>query len=178
VWRGPGAIDNATGVEGLVRVAALLAGRRHPRSLAFVAFGAEEIGLLGAKHYVAEAKSRAELGRIVGMVNLDCIGHGEKLELLVSPEQLMGRVHELAHGLGLLDRYEVETTIGDEAGTDHLPFAQAAIPAASNLHYPYDEYHLPADTEALVDPQRLADAVNLAVALVESQLAEPVPKPS
>ena len=44
------------------------------------------------------------------------------------------------------------------------------------LHFPYDEYHLPADTPELVDDRMLDDAVSLAVALVESQLARPVPR--
>lgn len=174
VWRGPGAIDNATGVEGLVRVAERLVGRKHPRSLTFVAFGAEEIGLVGSKHYVAEAKSRGEAGRIVGMVNLDCIGCGESLELLCSPQALLERAEETARGLGLYDRYGVVTELGEDAGTDHLPFAQARIPAMSVLHFPYDEYHSPEDSSNLVDKALMADAVDLAVAMVESQLAEPV----
>jgi hypothetical protein len=41
-------------------------------------------------------------------------------------------------------------------------------------HFPYDEYHLPDDTPELVDERVLADSVDLAVALVESQLAQPV----
>ena len=39
------------------------------------------------------------------------------------------------------------------------------------LHFPYDEYHLPSDVPALVDEQRLEDAVALGLALVESQVA-------
>jgi len=174
VWRGPGAIDNATGVEGLVRVAARLVGRKHPRSLRFVAFGAEEVGLLGSKHYVNEAKARGETGRIVGMVNLDCIGRGDSLELLCAPQALLERAEETARALGLYDRYTVVTELGQEAGTDHLPFAQAGIPAMSVLHFPYDEYHSPQDSTELVDDALMADAVDLAVAMVESQLAEPV----
>jgi Iap family predicted aminopeptidase len=174
VWRGPGAIDNATGVEGLVRVARRLVGGAHPRSLTFVAFGAEEVGLLGAKHFVSEAKARGEAGRIVAMVNLDCIGYGESLELLCAPQPLLERAEATARGLGLYDRYGVMTELGQEAGTDHLPFAQAGIPAMSVLHFPYDEYHSPADEAALVDERLMADAVDLAVAMVESQLAEPV----
>ena len=174
VWRGPGAIDNATGVEGLVRVAERLVGRTHPRSLAFVAFGAEEVGLLGSKVYVNEAKSRGEARRIVGMVNLDCIGRGETLELLCAPQALLERAEATARRLGLYDRYGVVTELGQEAGTDHLPFALAGIPAMSVLHFPYDEYHSPEDSPDLVDEALMADAVDLAVAMVESQLADPV----
>ncbi|MDQ5821725.1 MAG: M28 family metallopeptidase [Actinomycetota bacterium] len=176
VWRGPGAIDNATGVEGLRRVAERLLGREHPRSLRFIAFGAEEIGLIGARRYVLEEKEAERLDQIVGMVNLDCIGRGDQLQLLASPRELLGRCEELARTLGLRDRYEVSTEVGEEAGTDHLPFAQNKIPAVSVLHFPYDEYHLPVDTLELVDERLMDDAVDLATALVESQLAWPIPR--
>lgn len=176
VWRGPGVVDNATGVEGLLRVAERLVGREHPRTLHFVAFAAEEINLIGAKRYVHFAKERDELRKVVGMVNLDCIGHGGKLELLVAPDELAGRVHELARGLGLNDRYDVETSVDPSAGTDHLPFVQAGIPAASILHFPYPEYHLPTERLELVDERLMTDAVELATHLVESLLAAPVPR--
>jgi hypothetical protein len=168
VWHGPGAIDNATGVEGLRRVAAHFAGTEPPRTIELVAFGAEEIGLVGARRYVAAARDRDELRSIVGMVNLDCIGHGDALQLLCSPAAQLERTREAAARLGLTDRYEVVTELGQEAGTDHLPFAQAGIPAVSILHFPYEEYHLPEDTPALVDERRLDDAVALAVDLVRS----------
>ena len=176
VWRGPGVIDNATGVEGLRRVAERLRNGSHPRTLRFVAFGAEEIGLVGARRHMARIRERGEARRVVGMVNLDCIGHGEKLELLCSPEALLERTRAMADRLGLPDRYEVVTELGQEAGTDHLPFAQAGIPALSILHFPYEEYHLPEDTLELVDENRMRDAVDLAVAMVESQLADPIPR--
>jgi aminopeptidase YwaD len=176
VWRGNGAIDNATGVEGLRRVAERLVGGKHPRTLQFVAFAAEEIGLIGARRFVTEARERGELARIAGMVNLDCIGYGEKLELLCAPEALLERTAETARNLGLYDRYEVVTELGEDAGTDHLPFAQAGVPALSILHFPYEEYHLPEESPALVDERLMADAVDLAVAMVESLLADPVPR--
>jgi hypothetical protein len=176
VWRGPGVIDNATGVEGILRVAARFAGRTDlPRSLAFCAFGAEEIGLSGAYHYVDEAKISGELDRTVGVVNLDCIGHGSELELLVGPEELEGRAVALAQHLGLAERYELEV-LPPVTGSDHYPFAVQKIPAVCILHFPYPEYHLPEETLDLVDEQRMADAVELAAALVESQLERPVPR--
>ena len=174
VWRGPGVIDNATGVEGLRRVAERLAGRPHPRTLRFVAFGAEEVGLVGARRHVAGIRERGETPRVVGMVNLDCIGRGETLELLCSPESLLDRTRAMAGQLGLLERYEVVTELGRDAGTDHLPFAQAGIPALSILHFPYEEYHLPEESLDLVDEALMRDAVDLAVAMVESLLGQPV----
>ena len=47
VWRGPGAIDNASGVEGVRRIGEALAGRELERGVRLVAFAAEEIKLTG-----------------------------------------------------------------------------------------------------------------------------------
>ncbi|HTR33136.1 MAG TPA: M28 family peptidase [Gaiellaceae bacterium] len=175
VWRGPGAIDNATGVEGVRRVGEALAGRELAHGVRLVAFAAEEIKLVGSRYYVDEAFLREELEQIIGVVNLDCIGHGEKLEILASPDALLGRAVEAARSLGLLDRYELATGPGT-GGIDSHWFAERKVPAATILHFPYDEYHLPAESPDLVDERLMDDAVALAVALVESQLAQPVPR--
>jgi Zn-dependent M28 family amino/carboxypeptidase len=177
VWRGPGVIDNASGVEGVRRIAERLAGRVHPRTVLFVAFASEEIGLIGSQHLVWEWKVRGRLKNVVGCVNLDCIAHGDKLELMVGPDELRGRALEALQRLGLDSRYELNV-IGPQTGTDHYYFAQEKIPAISILHFPYPEYHLPTERLELVDEQKLNDAVDLATALVESQLARPVPKPA
>ena len=173
VWRGPGTIDNATGVEGLRRVAQRLLGRELERTVVLCAFAAEEIGLLGARHYVSEAGLTGELGRIRGVVNLDCIAYGERLELLASPDELRGRVLGIASALGLTERYETHWS-ATASGVDSVPFAEAGVPAVSILFFPYPEYHLPSERRELVDERRLEDAVELAVALVESQLTRPV----
>jgi len=175
VWRGPGAIDNASGIEALLRVAERLAGRAHERGILLAAFGAEEIGLVGSRYFVQEAKLRGELDRIVGAVNLDCVAHGEPFELMVGPEELRGRALELAARFGLEDRYRLKLS-APGPGTDHYWFTQEGIPAVSVLHFPYPEYHLPSDMPDLVDERKLADATELAVALVESQVARPVPR--
>ena len=173
VWHGPGAIDNASGVEGVRRIGAALAGRSLARGVRLVAFAAEEIKLTGSRYYVDEAKLRGELEEVAGMVNLDCIAFGEKLNLLASPAALLDRATETARSLGLLDRYELVTGPAT-GGVDSHAFAESKIPAVTILHFPYDEYHLETDVPALVDEQQLEDAVALGLALVESQVTEPV----
>jgi hypothetical protein len=174
VWHGSGAVDNATGVEGVRRVAETLLERGSlGRSVRLVAFAAEEIKLTGSRYYVDEAYLREELDEILGVVNLDCIGRGEKLQILASPDALLGRAVEAARTLGLLHRYALETGPGT-GGVDSHWFADRKVPAATILHFPYDEYHLPSDAPSLVDAQLMDDAIALAVALVDSQLANPV----
>jgi hypothetical protein len=175
VWRGPGAIDNATGVEGVRRIGEALAGRDLARGVRLVAFAAEEIKLTGSRYYVDEAQLRGELDDVKGVVNLDCIARGEKLHLLASPDALLGRGVEAGRALGLLDRYELETGPAT-GGIDSHWFAERKVPAATILHFPYDEYHLPTESPELVDPQLMDDAVALALALVESQLQHPLPR--
>ena len=173
VWRGPGVIDNATGVEGLRRLAERLRGRKLPRSVIYCAFAAEEIGLIGARHFVFEAQTTGQFKRIKAVVNLDCIAHGERMEILGSPDELRERGRAAVESLGLDKRYELHYG-GAEPGVDAYPFAEEKVPAISVLYFPYDEYHLPAERIELVDEQRLADAVDVATTLVDGLLENPV----
>ena len=173
VWRGPGVIDNATGVEGVRRIAEELAGRGHVRSLIFVAFTAEEIGCVGSRQFVFDAEVTGELERIKACVNLDCIAHGHRFELLASPPPLRDRLRRFAHELGLQDRYDLHVDAAGP-GVDAFAFHEKGIPAATLCHFPYDEYHLPSERLELVDERRLDDSVELATLLVESLLEQPV----
>ncbi len=173
VWRGPGVIDNATGVEGVRRIVERLAGGRHARTLRFIAFAAEEIGLVGSRQFVFDAQITGELERVRACVNLDCIAHGERFELMGSPPVLAERMRAFAEELGLHERYEL--SVGPAGpGVDSFAFAEKNIPAATLCHFPYDEYHLPSERLELVDERLLADTVELATRLIESLLEDPV----
>jgi hypothetical protein len=159
VWRCPGAIDNASGVEGLRRIAERFRDTRPRRTLVLAAFGAEEPGLLGSTHYVAEARLTGELGRLVAAVNLDSIARGERLEVIASDE-LRPHLEGLAGSVS-----------PQLPGSDHWPFVQAGVPSVALTVHPYAEYHTPAETIDRVDAQKLDTAVDLASALVERLLA-------
>src|SRR5690606_37179333 len=71
-----GADDNASGVAALLGVAAALAqipAAARPFDLQFVAFAAEEMGLLGSAHLV-EALTADERAAILAMLNFDMVG--------------------------------------------------------------------------------------------------------
>src|ERR1051325_2698948 len=76
----------------LERVRISVAGQGQTRSLLFIAFAAEEIGCIGSRSWIFDAEVTGELKRIKGIVNLDCIAHGDRFELMASPQALSDRL--------------------------------------------------------------------------------------
>ena len=72
-----GAIDNASGMAALLTLSARIKNKDLPYSVRLIAFGAEEVGLQGAKAYVRDAFD--DRGDVIAMVNLDTIIGGDKL---------------------------------------------------------------------------------------------------
>jgi hypothetical protein len=68
----PGGDDNASGTAGVLEAARVLSQHRFESTIRFIAFNAEEDGLLGSKDYVENHVVPAG-ENILGMVNLDMI---------------------------------------------------------------------------------------------------------
>lgn len=77
-----GADDNASGVAGLLALAAFF--KQHPpqHNILFVAFDAEEEGLQGSKAFVEQSKDFMK--KVVLNINMDMISHSDKGELYAS----------------------------------------------------------------------------------------------
>jgi hypothetical protein len=69
-----GADDNASGTAAIIEIARAAAANRaaFPRTIVFVAFAGEELGLLGSAHYVNHPV--VPLERTAAMINLDMVG--------------------------------------------------------------------------------------------------------
>jgi len=67
----PGANDNAVGIAGLLETARLLTSYRFERPIRYIAFGAEEQGMLGSRHYVNESLK----GKPTAVINIDSFGY-------------------------------------------------------------------------------------------------------
>lgn len=74
-----GFADNGAGTAGVVELArvfsesAKMSLNNSDYSIVFVAFGSEELGLVGSTNYAMQHK--AEMSSIVAVINLDCIGN-------------------------------------------------------------------------------------------------------
>ncbi len=160
-----GADDNASGTAGLMELAHVLGGLEQPlrRSVVFVAFGAEEWGLLGSHHFVDHPIR--PLDQFVGMVNMDMIGRSEGGFLSVeglgtSPS--FPRLVELCHERLGAPFAKLAVSDGVPPNSDQAPFAAAGIPILSLFTGLHDDYHRPSDDTPLVDPKAGARIASLA----------------
>ena len=76
----PGANKNGTGIAALLEIAYLLSQYEYEHELRFIALGGEELGFLGSRNYVKEA--RLENSTIAAVFNLDMLGFNWKNELV------------------------------------------------------------------------------------------------
>ena len=79
-----GAGDNASGVAAILAAAEAMAGMDLTHTLVFVAFGAEEVGLVGSDAYVEALGD--DIGNVIAMINVDSVGVGTNLNVYAGAE--------------------------------------------------------------------------------------------
>ena len=158
-----GANDNASGTAVLLTIAGELAGEELPFTVRFIAFGSEELGLRGSRHYVASL-TETELERIRATLNFDALGTGERVGILGTRE-----LTDLAVAQGVARDIDVGVEPGLEGGgSDHQSFADAGVPVLMFFSQDFSRIHTPDDTLEFVVPELLGDAAELALSLLKS----------
>lgn len=127
-----GAIDNATGVAGILEIAELLAkGAKPRRSVLFTAVTLEESGLLGSKYYVAHPS--IPLDQTVGVINLDAMsvaGRARDITVVgMGNSELEDILKPIAERQGRTLVEESNPAGGYYFRSDHFNFAKAGVPA-------------------------------------------------
>ncbi|MDY4295499.1 MULTISPECIES: M28 family metallopeptidase [unclassified Xanthomonas] len=128
-----GAVDNATGVAGILEIAEAFAHQqpKPERSVVFLAVTLEESGLLGSKYYVAHPTF--PLNKIAGVINLDAMPvAGRAKDLVVNgfgSSQLEDLLKPIAAAQGRVLHAEDAPQSGFYFRSDHFNFAKAGVPA-------------------------------------------------
>ena len=167
-----GADDNASGVAGLLELARYFSQNdtNEPYNFLFIAFGAEELGLQGSRHFVNNPT--LPLNKINFMTNMDMIGR-------YNPGRGVG-----IGGYGTSDAWpdifkdvqgEVKffTDRAGSGGSDHGSFYAKNIPVLFFHTGGHDDYHTPTDDADKVDAQAEAGILAVEIKLIENAMKLP-----
>jgi hypothetical protein len=134
---GQGYTDNATGIGLLLEMAARIKRQPTPYTIVFVAFGAEERGVVGSRYYV-DALHGVERRATMGMIDLDAPAGGDQIGVTSASggaTWLRDDALAAADSLGIAIASTPPggggpTGVGRDAGDDD-PFAAAGIATAT-----------------------------------------------
>jgi Zn-dependent M28 family amino/carboxypeptidase len=153
-------------------------GQRPRRTLVFVHFAGEELGLRGSQALAADPPF--DLGKVTAMINLDMVGRlgprGLAIGGLHSSDAWMPLLDEIgAKGMSVLYEGSVATR------SDHASFYRKAIPVLFFFTGTHADYHRPGDHADKINVegmQSIGDLVaDVGLALAEG-LAVPYQKPA
>ncbi|SEM93260.1 DUF4910 domain-containing protein [Lihuaxuella thermophila] len=169
----PAANDNASGTATMLEVARILSKKKWDHQIRFIAFGAEEAGLVGSEKYV-ESLTQEQKAEIAGMINMDMVGVGDTLYIMTAADgdqsYLVDAAEQKAEEMGIAHARSWSNR------SDHVPFANAGIPVAF-LHYAEDpNYHTDQDTLDKIQKEDLYNAGTLAAGLLADLADEPKPR--
>ena len=123
----PGANDNASGVAMLLSLANYFSDKSPKYNLVFIAFGAEEVGILGSKYYVENPLF--PLDDIKFVLNLDIMGTGDEGITVVNGVLHKKQFKQLT-SINKKQEYLSKIKIrGRAANSDHYWFSQLGIPS-------------------------------------------------
>jgi len=143
-----GADDNASGVASLIELARYFSveKNRPARSMLFVAFGAEEMGILGSRYFVDNAP--VPVKSIKAMINIDMVGRlaEDDPKVTISGTGTFNVADSILDQLAKDRSFSIRKTMDGYGPSDHASFYTAGIPVLFITTGAHGDYHTPLDT--------------------------------
>lgn len=162
-----GANDNGSGVATMIAVARAVSGKSYPFTIRYIAFGAEEVGLFGSRHYVGSI-TQGEQREIIAMLNLDVPGSGDFVEVI-------GSVDLVTEAVEYGDANDLDVRRGvplEGASSDHASFRDVGVAVIFILADDLSRINQPGDDLEFVDPELMGISAALGIAILD-ELAVP-----
>ncbi len=173
-----GADDNASGVSVLLELAKSLGKSFKPaKTIIFVAFTAEEAGLVGSRYFVNNYK-KYPANKIFAILNLDTVGRlfGNKLMVLNSNTAREWKF--IFMGANFTTGVPTELVTQDLDASDQTAFIEKGIPGVQLFYTGIkSNYHSPEDKADKIDPDGLIKAATISKEVLEylADRTEPMP---
>ena len=128
----------------------------------FIAFGSEELGLRGSRHYV-NSLSDEEISSTLIMMNFDALATGPQVGV-IGDHALADQLVDSANASGIDTQRVFRLTGGS---SDHASFRAAGIPFVFFMADDFSRIHTPQDTLDFAQPELLGGSAALGVTLLD-----------
>jgi len=161
-----GADDNASGVSIMLEIARSMGKTVRPkRTIIFVAFTAEEAGLIGSRYFVSQLKKHYK-GDVIADINLDTDGRLFDNKLMVINSSSAKEWKFVFMGTDYTTGVKTELITQDLDASDQVAFIEKGIPAVQLFSGPNEDYHRPSDTYDKIDGKGLVKVAMVAKEVV------------
>jgi len=168
-----GADDNASGTAGVIEIARIAANNNHAwkRSVLFIAFAGEEIGLLGSSNFANHPTVPVQ--SIDAMINMDMIGRVTNDRLFIggvgTSPSLKQTVEDLNKTVGL----ELNFSDSGYGSSDHTSFNAKKVPVLFFFSGLHTDYHKPSDTSDKINAPGAVKILSLVYGTVDRIATDP-----
>ena len=154
----PGADDNASGTAGIMELAERFARNPADRTIVFMAFTGEELGLLGSAHYVENNYFPHENTYL--MINFDMIGRMRENKLQIFGLGSSPAFNEVIDSIALIENISIVKLQDGFGPSDHSSFYKKKIPVMHFFTGAHGDYHKPSDTWEKLDYNAMARVID------------------
>jgi len=168
-----GADDNASGSAMLIEIAQRLAAAPPARTVVFIAFSGEEIGLLGSSYYVKQPVY--PLATTLAMINLDMVGRLRNKRLIVYGSRSAKEFPALLDSLNWYAGFDLKAQ-GDGYGpSDQSSFYAAGRPVLHFFTDLHEDYHRTTDDWQKINIQGFGQVATFVTGVVTALANRPRP---
>jgi hypothetical protein len=168
-----GADDNASGTAGVLELARLAARNRNEwkRSVLFITFAGEELGLLGSSHFANHPT--IPLNNTMAMINMDMIGRLNNDRLFIGGVGTSPVFRSWLEELNKNVHLQLDYSDSGYGASDHMSFNAKKVPVLFFFSGLHTDYHKPSDTADKINSTGAVKVLSL-VYLMLDRIADEV----
>ncbi len=161
-----GADDNASGTSAIIQLAERFEDEEIEDNILFIAFSAEEMGLLGSKAFVKNLP--IDKSKIKFYVNYDMVGRLEDKDLQVFGVGTSPKFESTLDNIATEKAITIKKIATGNGPSDHQSFNIEKVPVLFFFSGIHSEYHTPQDTPDKVDYDGMIKIIDYSEAVIRT----------
>ncbi len=162
-----GADDNASGVAGVLEISEYMQSLSPARSMAFVTFGAEEMGLVGSKYFTGNPP--IDISKVQAMINLDMVGRlNDERQIQIGGTGTSPGFETLLDSINKDYGFNMKFSPEGYGPSDHAAFYAKDVPVLFISTGAHADYHTPSDNLASINLEGAREVISFVADVAEA----------